>query len=511
MSVDKDLYERIEKLKTCQNTEYLKKLEGQGKMFVRERLKYLLDPESEFEDGLFARCLEEGLPCDAVVTVVGKINGRTVCVMANDMTVKAGTWGVKTIEKIMRIQETAIRLKVPMIYLIDSAGARLNEQFETFLDRRHAGKIFYNQTQMSGVVPQICAVFGPSPAGSAYLPALSDVVIMVDKNTSVYLGSPRMAEMVTQEKVTQEEMGGAMMHCSVSGLGDVLVDNEFQAMDAVKQYLDYMPQSWEETVPAKASKEAAAGRPIEEIVPADQRLPFEMNEFINRVVDEDSFFEFKKLYAPELITAFARLDGQTIGIVANNSNVKGGVIFPESAEKGSHFIGLCGSFNIPLLFLMDIAGFMIGSKVEREAIARRGARWLMALGDTNVTRISVMVRKAYGAGYVAMSGASFQADACIGLAQAQPAVMGPEAAVNAMYLNKINEIEDPKERARYIYKQRQEYMKDINVWRPASELYIDDVVPGDRLRSDLIKRFAVYNASKDPKARRINRRNPVCR
>lgn len=511
MSIEKVLYERIERAKTCQNPEYLKKLESQGKMFVRERLKYLLDPDSEFEDGLLARCLEEGLPGDAVVTVVGKINGRTVCVAANDMTVKAGTWGVKTIEKIMRIQETALRMKVPMIYLVDSAGARLNEQFETFLDRRHAGKIFFNQTQISGVVPQICAVFGPSPAGAAYLPAICDFVVMVDKNTSVYLGSPRMAEMVTREKVTMEEMGGANMHCSVSGMGDCLVETEIEALDAVKAYLDYFPQNWQENVPLKPVKEPAPGRTIKEIVPADQRIPFEMSEFINRVVDENSFFEFKKLYAQELVTGFARLGGRTIGIIANNSNVKGGVIFPESAEKGGHFISLCNAFNIPLLFLMDIAGFMIGSKVEKEAIARRGARWLIELGNTTVPRISVMVRKAYGAGYVAMSGVSFQADACIALAQAQPAVMGPEAAVNAMYLNKINEIEDEKEKARYIYKMRQEYLKDINVWRPASELYIDDVVPGERLRSDLIKRFAAYCTGRDPKDTRVARRNPVCR
>ena len=512
MSSEADLLARIEKITSCQNTGYLNKLHSQGKMFVRVRLEKLLDPGSMYEDGLFARCLEEGLPADGVVTVVGKINGRLVCVMANDMTVKAGAWGMKTIEKIMRIQETAIRLKVPMIYLVDSAGARLNEQFETFMDRRHAGKIFFNQTQMSGVVPQICAVLGPSPAGSAYLPALCDFVIMVDKNSSVYLGSPRMAEMVTREIVTMEEMGGAQMHCSISGLGDVLVETEEEALAAIKSYLDYMPQNFEETVPIKDFRDPGVGREIEQIVPADQRIPFDVYEFLSRVIDDNSFFEFKKLYAQEIITGFARLSGRTIGILANNSAVKGGVLFPESAEKGAHFINVCNAYNIPLLFFMDIAGFMIGSKVERESIARRGARWLVSLGESTVPRISVIVRKAYGAGYVAMSGASFQPDACLALATALPAVMGPDAAVNAMYYNKIMEIENEKERAKYVYQQRQKYLQDINVWRPASELFIDDVVPGARLRDELSKRFEAYSANKNrQQEKKIKRNNLISR
>lgn len=511
MGLDEEVRRRAAAIRSAEERPYLAKLKEQGKMYIRDRIALLIDPGSEVEDGLFARCEEEGLPADAVVTLIAKIDGRPVCIMGNDMTVKAGTWGIKTIEKMIRIQEIAFKRQIPIIYLIDSAGARLNEQFETFMDRTHAGRIFWNNCRLSGVVPQIAVVFGPSPAGSAYIPALCDVVIMVDKNTSVYLGSPRMAEMAMGEKVTHEEMGGAEMHCSVSGLGDYLAANEEEALGMARRYLTFFPQNSTELPPAVPAVAPADGKAIEEIVPAHQGMPFNMYEVIDRVVDQGSFFDFKRLYAPELITGLARLDGKVIGIVGNQSSVKGGALFPESAEKGAHFISLCNAYNIPLLFLMDIPGFMIGSQVERQAIIRRGAKWLMTLCDATVPKISVIVRKAYGAGYLAMSGASFQPDSCIALPTAMPAVMGPEAAVNAMYLNKIMEITDQKERMKYVFERRKEYMANINAWRPASELFIDNIVPGDELRAELIKRYAFYAENRSVADRVAPRRTWVHR
>lgn len=294
-----------------------------------------------------------------------------------------------------------------------------------------------------------------------------------------------------------EEMGGARMHNTVSGLGDMLVENENEALDAAKKYLSYLPQNWLETPVLIEAKLPVEGKEIEELVPESQRIPMDMYPVIERIVDKDSFFEFKKLYAKEMITGFCRIGGRSIGIVANQSKVKGGVIFPESAEKAAHFISLCDAYNIPLLFLVDLPGFMVGSKVEKEAIIRRGARMLSTVANATVPRIAVIVRKSYGAGYVVMSGASMQPDACIALPQAQPAIMGPEAAVNAMYYNKIQSIEDPAERQKFIQEQREKYNDDINVWSPASELYIDDVVPGDRLRKDLIQRFDLYSQNRD--------------
>jgi len=323
MNANEKVRQLRQKITDVDSRPYLAKLRKQNKMHVRERLDYLLDEDSFVEDGVFARCLDEKLPTDAVITGIGKINGRPICIMANDMTVKAGTWGKVTIEKIIRIQEKALELKIPIIYLIDSAGARLDEQFDIFIDRRHAGMIFRLQGVMSGVVPQISAVFGPSPAGSAYIPALSDVVIMVDKNTSVYLGSPRMAEMVIGEKVTMEEMGGAKMHCQTSGLGDYLARDDREALDIVVKYLEYMPQNWQSEVIKYETREAKEGRPIEEIIPENQRVSYDVKDIINRVVDEDSFFEFKELFGRELVTGFARLDGRTVGLLANQSNYRG--------------------------------------------------------------------------------------------------------------------------------------------------------------------------------------------
>jgi len=469
---------------------YHERLREQGKMFARERLRLLLDDLDEFiEDGLLARCEDEELPADAVVTGVGRIGGRTVCIMASDSTVKAGSWGARTVEKIVRIQEKALSLNVPIVYLVDSAGGRITDQVEMFPGRRHAGRIFYNQVKMSGRVPQVCVLFGPSPAGAAYLPALSDVVIMVDGNASAYLGSPRMAEMVIGEKVDHETMGGARMHCTVSGLGDLLAASEDEAIDLMKRYLSYMPDNWKGLPPAAPPREPNGPAPLSSVVPPDQNTPFNMYRFIEGLVDADSFFEIKKEYAPELITGFARLGGQVVGIVANQPAVKGGVLFVDSADKGARFIWLCNAYNIPLLFLADVPGFMIGSRVERQGIIRHGAKMICAVSEATVPKISVIVRKAYGAGLYAMAGPAFEPDACIALPTAQIAIMGPEAAVNAVYYNKIQELPE-EERPSFVAAKRAEYAADIDIFRLASELIVDAVVDADCLREELIRRFA---------------------
>src|SRR5690242_3013800 len=279
---------------------YRDKLKEEGKLFVRDRLKLLLDPGCEFqEDFLFARNQEADTPADGVVTGVGTVGGRTVCVMANDYTVKAGSWGEKTVQKIVRIQERAQRLQVPLLYLVDAAGGRISEQIKIFPGRFHAGRIFYNEVQLSGVVPQVCILFGPSPAGSAYLPALTDLVIMVDGKASLYVGSPRMVEMAIGEKTTLEDLGGARMHCTVSGCGDVLAASDEDAIELAKRYLAYMPGSFAERPPRLAPVEPKAGRAVDEIVPYDQRKWFDMYEVVDRVIDAGSWFEVKKLFAQE--------------------------------------------------------------------------------------------------------------------------------------------------------------------------------------------------------------------
>lgn len=477
------------------NLRYRDKLREEGKLFVRDRLKLLLDPGSEFEeDWLHARAQDPETPADGVVTGVGKVLGRTVCIMANDYTVKAGSWGEKTVQKTIRIQERAQRLQVPLLYLVDAAGGRISEQIKVFPGRHHAGRIFYNEVQLSGVVPQVCLLFGPSPAGSAYLPALTDVVIMVEGKASMYVGSPRMVEMAIGEKVTQEELGGARMHCEESGCGDILVGSDEEAIEVAKRYLDYMPQSYRDSPRLAEPFEPRPGRSLEEIVPYDQRKWFDMYEVIDRIIDAGSWLELKRLFARELITGFARIGGRPVGIVANQPKVKGGVLFVDSADKGARFIWLCNAYNLPLVYLADISGFMVGSKVERAGIIRHGAKMIFATAQATVPKISVILRKCYGAGLYAMCGQAYEPDACLAIPQAQIAIMGPEPAVNAVYYNKIMKLEEPA-RSEFVRARREEYQRDIDIHRLASEMLVDDIVPPSALRAELIKRLA-YAESK---------------
>jgi acetyl-CoA carboxylase carboxyltransferase component len=488
------------------HVKYRDKLKDEGKLFVRDRLKLLLDPGSPFqEDFLFARSQEADTPADGVVTGVGTVGGRTLCIMANDYTVKAGSWGEKTVAKIVRIQERAQRLQVPLLYLVDAAGGRISEQIKIFPGRFHAGRIFYNEVQLSGVVPQVCILFGPSPAGSAYLPALTDCVIMVDGKASLYVGSPRMVEMAIGEMVSLEDLGGARMHCSVSGCGDILAGSDEEAIEICKRYLAFMPQSYRERPAITEAREAAPGRPIDEIVPYDQRKWFDMYEVIDRVVDAGTFFEVKQLYAREIITGFARIGGRAAGIVANQPKVKGGVLMVDSSDKGARFIWLCNAFNIPLVYLADVSGFMVGAKVERAGIIRHGAKMIFATSQATVPKISVVVRKCYGAGLYAMCGPAFEPDAALSLPQGQVAIMGPEPAVNAVYYNKIMELPE-SERAAYVREKREEFVEDVDIYKLASEMLVDGIIAGSELRGELIKRLG-YAQSKQLEF--PPRRNPV--
>jgi acetyl-CoA carboxylase carboxyltransferase component len=469
-----------------------------GKLFARERLRLLLDEGSFMEDGALANARDPELPADGVVTGLGTIDGRPVAVMANDSTVKAGSWGFRTVEKIIRIQEVATRERVPLFYLVDSAGARITDQIEMFPGRRGAGRIFHNEVHLSGVVPQICLLFGPSAAGGAYIPAFCDIVFMVNGNASMYLGSPRMAEMVIGEKVSLEEMGGARMHCSVSGCGDVLCQTEEEAIREARRYFAFFPRSFREMPPASPPRPPRVDPArIPEIVPVDQNRAFDILQLVDALVDEGSFFEVKKLFAGELVTGLARIEGKPVGIVANQPKVKGGVLFVDSADKAARFIWLCDAFNIPLLYLSDVPGFMIGTKVERAGIIRSGAKMISAVSEATVPRICVVVRKAYGAGLYAMDGPGFAPSATLALPQAMIAVMGPEAAVNAVYFNKIQE-KPEAERPAFVQALRDEYKRDIDIEKLASELIIDAIIPGAELRHELARRFQYHSLGYEP-------------
>ncbi|MGA8426984.1 MAG: acyl-CoA carboxylase subunit beta [Candidatus Dormiibacterota bacterium] len=470
---------------------YRSRLPDQHKLPVRERLRLLFDPATPFiEDGLLANTASsEEMGADGLVTGIGTVHGRRVCVAANDPTVKAGSWGPLTVEKFLRVQEQAERLQLPLCYLVDSAGARITEQRQMFPGRRHAGRIFHNQVRLSGQVPQPCVLLGPSAAGGAYIPAFCDVTFMVEGNASMYLGSPRMAEEVVGEHVSLEEMGGARMHCTVSGCGDLLLPDEATAIAALRSYLAFFPSNWRGEAPAAAARQPSSQADIGELLPTEPTRGYDIHLVLEALLDGGSFFEIKPLYARELVCGLGRLGGRAVGIVASQPEHQGGVLFVDSSDKAARFISLCDAFNLPLVFLADVPGFMIGSVVEREGIIRHGAKMIAALSSATVPRICVVLRKAYGAGLYAMSGPAFEPEATLALPTAEIAVMGPEAAINAVYANRIAALPEA-ERPAFVARLRAEYSEDVDIFQLASDLILDAVVDPRELRDQLIWRLA---------------------
>ena len=459
-----------------------------SKLPVAERLEVLLDPGSWVEDGLLAGA-ESGLPADGVRTGVGRIDGRRVAVIAHDFAVKAGSWGELTCEKQIRILERADRDLLPVVYLVDSAGGRLSDQMGFYPGRRGASKIFHLQVALSGRVPQICCLHGPSAAGGAYMPAFTDWVGMVDGNASMFLASPRVAEKVTGERTTPEEMGGATMHATVSGCGDEVFAEDWEAITAARLLLSYLPDSFERA-PERGASWAAPESSWAGVIPADPGEGYDVRDVIERVLDVSSFFEVKAAWAEELVVGFGRLEGRVVGLVANQPSVRSGAIFVDSADKATRFISLCDAFNIPLLFLHDVPGFMVGVAVERQGIIRHGAKMITAMASAEVPKFSVVLRKSYAAGYYAMCAPGFEPRATIALTSATIGPMSPEASVNAMYANKLAAMEDAEEREAFLAAALAEQQADINLLRMGDRLVVDTVVEPGELRAELVRRLA---------------------
>lgn len=462
------------------------------KLPVRERLRLLLDANSFVEDGLLANADTAGYPADGVVTGVGRVDGRAVAVIAHDPTVKAGSWGGLTVEKQIRILERADRDQLPVFYLVDSAGGRLSEQMAFFSGRRGASHIFHLQVALSGRVPQVCCLFGPSAAGGAYMPAFTDWVAMVDGNASMSLASPRVAATVNGEQTTLEEMGGATLHTTVSGCADLLVVDDAEAIAHAKDFFSYLPSSWDEPPPL-ATPYQPASTDWTGVFPDSTRSAYDIHGVIDRLVDEDSFFEIKRTWAAELVVGFGRLAGNPVGIIANQPMVRSGAIFIDSADKAARFITQCDAFNIPLLFLQDVPGFMVGVDVERLGIIRHGAKMIAAMASADVPKISVIVRKAYAAGYYATCAPGFQPIATLALPTGNIAAMGAEAAVNAMYARKVADL-PADERDAFVSERIEEYERELHLLHSASELVIDAVVQPEDLRDQLIQRFSTAAA-----------------
>jgi acetyl-CoA carboxylase carboxyltransferase component len=458
------------------------------KLPVRDRLAVLFDPHSFVEDGLLAGAPVDGLPADGVITGVGQVDGRPVAVIAHDFTVKAGSWGALTCEKQIRILERADRDLVPVVYLVDSAGGRLTDQMGFFPGRRGASAIFNMQIKLSGRVPQLCCLHGPSAAGGAYMPAFCDWVGMVAGNASMYLASPRVAEKVTGERTTLEEMGGALMHVSVSGCGDEIFDADWEAIAAARLLLSYLPDDFTHA-PAAAAPVDPERDNWDDVVPSDPTEAYDVRDVIDGLVDGRTFFEVKARWAEEIVVGFARLAGQVVGVIANQPSVRSGAIFVDSADKAARFISLCDAFNVPLIFLQDVPGFMVGVAVERQGIIRHGAKMIAAMASAEVPKYSIVLRKAYAAGFYAMCAPGFEPRATIALPTATIAPMAAEASVNAVYANKIAGISDDRERAEFVAARLVEQQADINLVRMATELVVDAVVEPRDLRAELVCRM----------------------
>jgi acetyl-CoA carboxylase carboxyltransferase component len=472
------------------------KIDNLGKVFARDRLDMIFD-EIEYEDGSFARYGDDDeLPADGLITGIGTIDGRKVAFTANDYTVKAGSLGQMGVEKVIRIQERAMDLGIPMLRLVDSTGARLNaeerEPGDTHMDRYRGGKMFYNQCRMSGEIPQIGVLYGPDVAGSAYTPVFCDYLVMVEEISGMAIASPRIVEAMTGEQVDMQELGGPKVHAEESGSADLVVPDEETAAEKAQEILKLLPQNYGEDPPEKTAKPPKKNPySLDDIIPEEPNKAYDVTEVIDRVVDRDSFIEMKPDFAPELVTGLGRIDGQVVGIVANNPEHVSGAIFPDSADKGAGFVWTCDAYNIPLVYLCDTPGYMIGSQVEQEGVLRKGRKFIYATSNAQVPKFCVITRKAYGAGIYAMAGPSFGPDATLALPSAEISVMGPDAAVHALFGGQIEDMEGDAKDA-FIESAKQEFDKYIDIKKQASKMQVDELIPAGDLREQLEVRLDTY-------------------
>ncbi|AXR78859.1 acyl-CoA carboxylase subunit beta [Natrarchaeobaculum sulfurireducens] len=506
-SRERRLRDEIEDILEGGPEKYREQLPEEDKLFVRDRLDLWFGGEDDaflFEDGTFAAFddwhpdgvgeeTDDRLPADGLITGGATFEGRDLHFMANDYTVKRGSMAAKGVEKFLRMQQRALKTGQPVLYLMDSSGGRIDQQTGFFANREGIGKYYYNHSMLSGRVPQICVLYGPCIAGAAYTPVFADFTIMVEGMSAMAIASPRMVQMVTGEEIDLEELGGPQVHARESGSADLVARDEEHARELVAQLITYLPDNADETPPQKAGKPPAKSpEGIDAVVPQEPNKGYDMVDVIDRIVDEGSYFELRPDYGAEIITAYARIDGRPVGIVANQPATRAGAIFPDAAEKAAEFIWKSDAFNIPLLYLCDTPGFMAGSQVEKEGILEQGKKMIYATSSATVPKQTVVVRKAYGAGIYAMGGPAYDPESVIGLPSGEIAIMGPEAAINAVYARKLAEIDDPDERDRRAQQLREEYREDIDIHRMASEVVVDEIVPPSELRRELVARFDFY-------------------
>ncbi len=487
-----DLQRRRAKAREMGGAEAIAKQHAAGKLTARERVDLLVDAGTFEEIGIQATAQPhpdlagKETPADGVITGFGKIDGRMVAIAAYDFTVIAGTIGMVSERKVIRMRELALRHRVPMIWLLDSAGARVQEIASS--EFAGTGKLFFDQVMMSGVVPQVAAVMGPCAAGTAYIPALADVVFMVKGTGSMALAGPPLVKAVTGEDTTAEELGGSKIHCEISGCGDFEAADDPACLAAIRDYLGYLPSACGEPVPL-ATVEAPGGNSEDllSVVPADPRRPYDMRKVLRLIVDGGTLFELKPKFGATVITAFARLGGRPVGIVASQPSVMAGILNNDSADKAARFITLCDAYSVPLVFFQDVPGFMVGTKVEQGGIIRHGAKMLYAVSMATVPKLTVVVRKAYGAGYYVMCGSGYHPDRIVAWPGAEISLMGPEGAANIVFRKQIDAAEDAAaERGARV----EQFRNLINPYIAAGNALIDDVIDPRETRDVLIRSLA---------------------
>jgi acetyl-CoA carboxylase carboxyltransferase component len=492
-SLAEDLAERRERARLGGGPERIERQHAAGKLTARERIALLVDEATFVELGIhgrphFSQRAMEGkeAPADGVVTGYGRCQGRLICVAAYDFTVMAGSMGMTGETKVARLREIALTKRIPMIWLLDSAGARIQEAAGSLF--AGSGHLFREEVTMSGVVPQVAALMGPCAAGTAYIPGLADFVPMVKGRGSMALAGPYLVKAVTGEDVTQEELGGSRVHTRVSGVGDLEVDSDEECIAAIKDYLSYFPSHCQEAPPRRECADPVdrADEELLDVLPESPRKPYDMYDVIRRIVDDGEWFDLKPRFARTIVTCLARMGGRPVGIVANQPKHLGGILENDSADKAARFIELCDAYGIPLLFLQDVPGFMVGTKVEREGIIRHGAKMLYAVSRATVPKVTVVVRKAYGAGYYVMCGKAYEPDLIVAWPSAEISVMGPEGAVNIIFRKQIEAADDPDAtRAQMIDGIR----RSIDPYVAAGNALIDDVIDPRETRATVIRAF----------------------
>jgi acetyl-CoA carboxylase carboxyltransferase component len=486
-----DLHARREQIKLGGGEEKIAKQHAAEKLTARERLALLIDDGTFVELGThgrphFSQVAMQGrdAPADGVITGYGKVDGRLVAVAAYDFTVMAGAMGMTGELKVTRLRELALTKRIPMIWLLDSAGARIQEAVGSLF--AGSGHLFKEEVVMSGVVPQIAAVMGPCAAGTAYIPGLADFVPMVKGRGSMALAGPHLVRAAVGEDVTQEELGGSRVHTRKSGVGDLEVADDEQCIEAIKQYLSYFPQNCDEAPPVVAGADPIerADDELLDVLPESNRKSYDMYEVIRRIVDDGVYFDMKPQWAKTIITCFARFGGRPVGIVANQPKQLGGILDNDSADKAARFINLCNAYGIPLVYLMDVPGFMVGTKVEADGIIRHGAKMLYATANATVPKITVILRKAYGAGYYVMCGRAYDPDLIVAWPSAEISVMGAEGAVEIVFRRQVEEAEDPEAMKRELI---ENYRKVIDVYIAAGNDMIDDVIDPRETRATICR------------------------